>query len=109
MPFDEGVSERVREVLHGNFGIAEQRMFGGLAFSLNGNMVCGVFSDELIVRVGPKAYDEALSREHARLMDFTGRPMKGWVYVAPDGFSEDAELDKWVALGVDLASSLPAK
>jgi hypothetical protein len=109
MPFDEGVAERVREVLDGHFGIDEQRMFGGLAFSLNGNMVCGVLKDEMIIRVGPEAYDEALTREHARLMDFTGRPMKGWVYVAPDGFSEDADLDEWVALGVDFAASLPAK
>jgi|TARA_B110000263_G_scaffold128249_1_gene111566 hypothetical protein len=77
-------------------------MFGGLAFLLNGNMILG---DELVVRVGPDAYDDALEREHARLMDFTGRPMKGLLYVAP----EDSDLDGWVVLGLEYASFLPAK
>lgn len=109
MAYDEGVAERVRSVLDGHAGVSEQRSFGGLAFLLNGNMCCGVLNDELVVRVGPDAYDDAVTRSHARPMDFTGRPMRGWVYVAPDGFSEDAELDGWVVLGVEFASSLPAK
>ena len=109
MTYDEGVVERVRTVLDGQTGISEQRSFGGLSFLLNRNMCCGVLNDELVVRVGPDAYDDAVARSHARPMDFTGRPMRGWVYVAPDGFSEDADLDRSVALGVAFASSLPAK
>ena len=81
MAYDEGVAERIRAVLDGQPGVSEQRFFGGL-------------NDELVVRVGPDAFDDALGRPHARPMDFTGRPMKGWVYVAPNGFSEDAELLK---------------
>ena len=109
MACDEGVAERVRTVLDRRTGISEQRSFGGLSFLLNRNMRCGVLNDELAVRVGPDAYDDAVARPHARPMDFTGRPMGGWVYVAPDGFSGDADLDRWVALGVAFASSLPVK
>ncbi|MFP6594575.1 MAG: TfoX/Sxy family protein [Dehalococcoidia bacterium] len=109
MAYDEGVVERVRELLDGHAWVSERSMFVGLAFLLNGNMILGVLGDELVVRVGPDAYDDALEREHARLMDFTGRPMKGLVYVAPEGFSEDSDLDGWVALGLEYASSLPAK
>ena len=109
MPYEEGVAERIRAVLGGHAGVSEQRSFGGLSFLLNGNMCCGVLKDELVVRVGHDAYDDAIERPHARPMDFTGRPMKGWIYVAPDGFGEDADLDGWVALGVEFASSLPAK
>ena len=109
MTYDEGVAERVRTVLDGQTGISEQRSFGGLSFLLNRNMCCGVLNDELVVRVGSKAYDDAVERPHTRPMDFMGRPMRGWVYVAPDGFNEDADLDRWVALGVAFASSLPVK
>jgi len=109
MPYDEGLAERIRGGLGGHAGISEMRSFGGLWFLLNGNMSCGVLNDEYVVRVGPGAYDDALAREHARPMDFTGRPMRGWVYIAPDGFGEDAELDGWIALGLEFASSLPVK
>jgi hypothetical protein len=96
-------------MLGGHAGGSEMRSFGGLSFLLNGNMSCGVLDDELVVRVGPDAYEDAVTQLHARPMDFTGRPMKGWVYIAPDGFSEDADLDRWIALGLEFASSLPAK
>ena len=102
MAYDEGVVERVRALLGGRTGVSEQRSFGGLSFLLNGNMCCGVLNDELVVHVGRDAYDDAVARPHAR-------PMRGWVYVAPDGFSEDIDLDGWIALGVAFASSLPAK
>ncbi|MCH8817511.1 MAG: TfoX/Sxy family protein [Chloroflexi bacterium] len=109
MAYNEGVVERVRALLGGRAGVSEQRSFGGLSFLLNGNMYCGVLNDELVVRVGRDAYDDAVARTHARPMDFTGRPMRGWVYVAPDGFSEDTDFGGWIALGVAFASSLPAK
>jgi len=68
-----------------------------------------VLDDELVVRVGPDVYEDAVTQLHARPMDFTGRAMKGWVYIAPDGFSEDADLDRWIALGREFASSLSVK
>ena len=84
-------------------------MFGGLAFLLRGNMCVGVVGDELMVRVGPESYDEAVRQPHAREMDFTGRPMKGFVYIACEGFESDADLQRWVARGVRFAASMPAK
>ena len=84
-------------------------MFGGLSFMLRGNMACGVENDRLMVRVGPDSQDDALSRPPARLMDFTGRPMKGFVYVELAGLKKDKDLKAWVQRGVDFAMSLPAK
>jgi TfoX N-terminal domain len=89
--------------------VAEKRMFGGLAFMVGGNMSCGVMGKELMVRVGPAAYGEALSRPHARTMDFTGRPLKGMVYVGAKGLEADRDLASWVELGVAFAESLPPK
>lgn len=109
MAYDEGVADRIRTVLEGHAGVSEMRSFGGLSFMLNGNMCCGVLKDELVVRVGPDAYEDSVTQQYARPMDFTGRPLKGWVYIAPEGFGEDEELDTWVERGIEFASSLPAK
>ncbi len=109
MAYDEGLAQRIREALQGVPGLTEKKMFGGLAFLLRGNMVCGVVGEELMVRVGPGEYERSLSRPHARAMDFTGRPMKGFVYVSPEGFAEDEGLAQWVGLGVSYAGSLPGK
>ena len=84
-------------------------MFGGLTFMLQGNMCCGVAGERLMVRVGPEKYDQALGQKHAQLMDFTGRPMKGFVFVGSEGLASDGELETWVQRGVDFALSLPAK
>ncbi len=109
MAYDESLAERVRAVLAGEPGVSEKRMFGGLTFLLNGNMCCGLTGTDLMVRVGPDAYDEALARPHAREMDFTGRSLKGFVFVAPEGHASDADLRTWVGLGREFAASLPAK
>ena len=109
MAYDEGVAQRLRESLEGQPGIEERRMFGGLAFMLRGNMCCGVIGDMLMARVGPERYAEALEAPHARQMDFTGRPLNGFVYVAPDGFQSDEDLAAWVSFCVSFAGSLPAK
>lgn len=109
MAFDETVAARVRTSLAEVDAVTEKRMFGGLAFLLHGHMVCGVIRDELMVRVGPATYDEALARPHARAMDFTGRPMRGMVFVAAEGFTTDADLETWVDLGVRHAAALPPK
>jgi TfoX/Sxy family transcriptional regulator of competence genes len=109
MSYDEGLAERIRDALADRSDVSERKMFGGLAFLLNGNMCVGVVGDELMVRVGPDAYGEAVRRPHARKMDFTGRPMKGFVYVGCEGLESDADLRRWVARGIDFARSLPPK
>jgi TfoX/Sxy family transcriptional regulator of competence genes len=109
MAFDEGLAERMRELLAERPGITEKKMFGGLGFILDGNMCCGIVGDDLMVRVGPEAHDEALALPHARPMDFTGRPMKGFLYVGPDGVESDEDLAAWIGRGVDFAASLPPK
>ncbi|MDX1435826.1 MAG: TfoX/Sxy family protein [Anaerolineales bacterium] len=109
MAFDENLAMDIRAALAGQDGITEKKMFGGLSFLLKGNMACGVIADELIVRVGPDATDEALAQPHTRAFDFTGTPMKGWVVVGAGGYEKDADLKRWVQQGVDFASSLPPK
>ena len=84
-------------------------MFGGIAFLLRGNMLCGVVDRDLMVRVGPDAYAEALARPHAREMDFTGRPMRGLLYVDAAGVRTARQLRSWLDRGLAFAGSLPAK
>ena len=109
MAYDEALAARIRSAFEGEPGVAEKKMFGGVAFMVDGNMACGVTSDELMVRVGPDNYEDALSRPHARPMDFTGRPMRGMVYVSRPGFESDQDLAAWVESGASFARSLPAK
>ncbi|MCH7618007.1 MAG: TfoX/Sxy family protein [Chloroflexi bacterium] len=109
MAYDEALAARIRSAFEGQPGLAEKKMFGGVAFMVGGNMACGVTSDELMVRVGPDNYEDALSRPHARPMDFTGRPMRGMVYVARPGFQSGQDLAAWVESGASFARSLPPK
>ena len=109
MAYDEQLAERVRLVLAGQPGLSERKMFGGLSFMIHGNMCVGVEKDRLMVRLGQELHEEALSRPHAAPMDFTGRPMKGFVFVAPGGISTPAALREWIDLGVQFCLTLPAK
>ena len=109
MAYDDGLAQRVRELLADEPALREKRMFGGLAFLLRGNMCVGIVKDELMVRVGPDAYPGLVRQPHARAMDFTGKPMRGFVYVESDGIESDAELTRWVGYGVAHARSLPAR
>ena len=109
MAYDEGLAQRVREQLAGESGLTEKKMFGGLAFLLDGNMSVGLSGEELMVRVGPDGTDDALAQPHTRLFDMSGRPMKGWILVAPAGVEDDGALAAWVDRGVGLARSLPPK
>ena len=109
MAYDEGLAHRVRELLSGHEAIGEKKMFGGLSFLLQGNMAVGIIGDDLIVRVGPQGYEEALEQDHTRAFDFTGRAMSGWIVVAPDGTEDDEALGGWVTRGLTFAGSLPAK
>jgi TfoX/Sxy family transcriptional regulator of competence genes len=109
MAYDEQLAERLRAVFDGQEGVIEKRMFGGLAFMVNGNMCCGINGTELMVRVGPDQYEESLVHPHARPMDFTGKPMRGMVYVATEGIASDDGLSEWVGRGLVFVSTLPPK
>lgn len=109
MAFDEGLAMRIREQLSEQPGLSERRMFGGLAFMVNGNMCAGVLGDELMARVGPAQYQSALVQPYAREMDFTGRAMTGLVMVSQDALAEDDELDAWLQRSLDFCLSLPPK
>ena len=109
MAFDEGLAVRLRELLADRADITEKRMFGGLTFLLSGNMCVGITGDDLMVRVGPDGHEAALSRPHAQVMDFTGRSLKGFVYVGPDGVAEDDDLAAWTAGAVAYAETLPPR
>ena len=109
MAFDEGLAQRIREALDEPDGLSEKKMFGGLCFLVGGNMACGVIGEELMVRVGPDAYADSLEEPHAREMDFTGRALRGMVYVSAEGTEDDAELSAWVTRGANFAASLPVK
>ena len=109
MAYDEKLADRVREILKRRRGVREKKMFGGLAFLVNGHMACGVVGDDLMVRVGPDAYEGALKKAGARVMDFTGRPMKGMVYVGKRGYGRTPSLKTWVEQGLSYARSLPPK
>lgn len=109
MAYDETLAARVRELLAARDGVDERKMFGGLAFLLRGHMTCGIVGEDLMVRVGPGAYGQALTKPHVRIMDFTGRPLKGMVYVGSAGLRSRAALRRWVEAGVSFASSLPPK
>ena len=107
--YDEDLAGRVRAVLARTLRVEEKRMFGGLTFMVGGHMCCGVVGRDLMLRVGPQAHAEALTMAHARAMDFTGRPLKGMVYVAAAGTRADADLEAWVDRALTFVSSLPAK
>jgi hypothetical protein len=100
MAFDETLTARVRHTLSGHSGIAERKMFGGIAFLLNGRMCCGVAGRDLVVRVIDTEMTAALARPHVRPMDLTGRPLRGFVFVSPPGCRTDAALKRWVTEGL---------
>jgi TfoX/Sxy family transcriptional regulator of competence genes len=109
MAYSESLAHRVRAVLQNESGLSEKKMFGGLAFLLNGNMCCGIVRDELMVRVGAEQYQAALAQPHARPIDFTGRPMTGMIFVSAEEIAADNRLAEWVNQGARFAGALPAK
>lgn len=109
MAFDEALADRIRTQMKRRKGMGEKKMFGGLCFMVNGNMACGIVKDELMVRIGKDAHANALAQPHAREMDFTGRKMKGMVYVGTAGIDDDDALKSWLDRGIEFARSLPPK
>ena len=109
MPYDQGLAQRIREILEDEPGFDEKKMFGGLCFLLFGNMVCGIIREDLIVRVGIDHYQDALKRPHTKKFDLTGKALTGWVMVLSDGLDADKELRCWIDAGVRYVRTLPPK
>jgi hypothetical protein len=109
MAFDAGLAQRIRDCLHGRPGITERKMFGGMAFMSKGHMFVGVTGEVLMARIGPDAYEHGLSKPHVREMDFTGKPMKGYVYVDAPALESDTDLCHWVETCLRFVSALPPK
>jgi TfoX/Sxy family transcriptional regulator of competence genes len=108
--YDEDLANRIRELVAEEPGLTEKRMFGGLAFLINGNMSVSASSQGgLLLRVDPEATDQLLSKSHAEPFVMRGRAMDGWLRVAPDGLRTKRELERWVRHGVTCARSLPSK
>jgi len=109
MAYDEGLAHRLREIFEDEPAVTEKKMFGGVCFLYGGHMCCGIVRDELMLRVGPDMYDACLALPHAREMDFTGRALRGMLYVGTEGFAEDEDLGAWVERGLAFVRSLPKK
>lgn len=109
MAFDESLAGRIRDILMRKKGVAEKKMFGGIGFLLHGNMLVGVWKESLIVRLGPDPYHDALLEPHVQEFDITGKPMKGWVMVEPEGIDEDTQLKDWIERAWNFVETLPRK
>ncbi|MDH3492655.1 MAG: TfoX/Sxy family protein [Acidobacteriota bacterium] len=109
MAYDEELGTRIRGLMSDRGDVVEKKMFGGLCFMVSGNMACGIVKDTLMARVGPDLYDECLAKEHAREMDFTGRSLKGMIYVSPEGIESKEQLAEWVGYCLRFVDTLPAK
>ena len=109
MVYNEKLADRIRKVLGKNKNVTEKKMFGGLSFLLNGKMLCGVLKENLVLRISHDEYESAIKKLNVRPMDFTGRPMKGFVYVNQSGSKSDKDLKKWVNLSLNHAKSIAKK
>jgi TfoX/Sxy family transcriptional regulator of competence genes len=109
MAYDEALAQRIRESLQDRDGLSERKMFGGLCLMLHGNMFAGVINDELMLRVGAETFEDLLARPGARPMDFTGRPMKGYLYIEASGFKSDNGLSDWLNHALAYVETLPPK
>ena len=109
MAFDESLAARIRQQLARRRNIEEKKMFGGVGFLRNGNMLVGVWKNSLIVRLGAEEGEEALREAHVKEFDITGRAMRGWVMVEPAGLREDEQLSEWIQRAVKFVGTLPAK
>jgi TfoX/Sxy family transcriptional regulator of competence genes len=109
MAFDESLAERIRQRLARRKNVEEKKMFGAVGFLLNGNLLVGVRKDSLLVRLGPEQAEKALPEPHVKEFDITGRPMKGWVLVEPEGVTSDDQLKGWIQRALKFVGKLPAK
>jgi len=108
MPYDPGLEDRIHSILGRTCAFVEKKMFGGVAYMVNGRMCCGVVKSDLMLRLGPAGVEAALARPHTRPMDFTGKPMKSMVYVEPAAIDRDDALEEWLVSAVRFAQQEPA-
>ena len=109
MPYSESLAQRLRQTFADRRNITEKKMFGGIGFLLNDHMCVGVWKNSLIARIHPDNYSAALAEDHVQEFDITGRPMRGWIMVDPDGLDTDDQLTHWVQAAIDFVSTLPKK
>jgi hypothetical protein len=109
MVYKEEIETRIKKIVSGWKNTENKKMFGGICHLLNGNMFCGVYKDFLILRLGPDKAEDALKLAHSRSFDITGRPMKGWVMMAENGFKSDNDLKKWLDQTRKFVDTLPMK
>jgi hypothetical protein len=109
MPYSKSLAARIRQTLAQQKGIVEKKLFGGVAFLLHGNMLVGVWKDSLIARLGPEQRAKALAEHYVKEFDVTGRPIKGWVMVEPDGIENDGQLGQWIGRAGEYVVTLPPK
>lgn len=109
MAYSQALAERVRQALRTHRGVTEKKLFGGVGFMLNGNLLVCVWQQSLIVRLGPDKAASALKQEYVREFDVTGRPMKGWIMVEPDGLDSDRQLAEWIEQALEFVETLAAK
>lgn len=109
MAFDESLAARIRETLERTKGVEEKKMFGGICFLLDGNLLVGVWKDSLIARLGADEAEAALREPHVGVFDITGRPMRNWVLVGPEGVEDDEQLNGWIQRAEEFVGTLPRK
>jgi TfoX/Sxy family transcriptional regulator of competence genes len=109
MVYNPSLAQRIREILLKRTPIQEKKMFGGIAFMLNGNMALGVLRDDLIARIGLEKYENALRQPGIELFTPTGKPMAGWIRVTPQAYRTSKDLMKWIDMALDFTQALPAK
>ncbi len=109
MAFDESLAARIRQSLARRKNVEDKKMFGGIGFLLNGNLLVGVWKDSLIARIGPDEYEDAVLEPHVKEFDITGKPMKGWVLVEPQGVVDDEQLNEWIQRALKFVGKLPVK
>jgi hypothetical protein len=109
MAFDESLAARIRDALARRKGVEGKKMFGGICFLLNGNLLVGVWKDSLIARLGPDEGEAALLEPHVKVFDITGRPMRNWVLVEPEGVEDDGQLKAWIERATKFVRTLPKK
>ena len=109
MAFDAALAARIRDSLARTHGVEERKMFGCICFLLNGNALAGVWKDRLIARVGCDEAEAALREPHVRAFDITGRPMRNWVVVEPEGVEDDDQLNVWIGRATKFVRTLPKK
>jgi TfoX/Sxy family transcriptional regulator of competence genes len=109
MAYSEHLAERISKLINGQKGVIEKKMFGGIAYMLKDKMMVGIAKEKLMVRCLAEDYETLLKKPHASVMDFTGRVMKGFLYISEEGIKTDKQLAKWLEIGIEYAKKSPSK